>query len=124
MSREELVETQGEIEQVRDELNKVKDEQARIEGKVREIKKEVVECIETRCKRQDGLLKKQREKIRSFEADRDQASQMRPNEVGRSRGASGYIPSLGGAEAAGSLGPIRAPSMIEPECMRNGSGMA
>ena len=56
---------------------------------------------------------RKREKIHSLEADRDQVSPVSPNEIGRSRGASGYLPSLGGAEAAGSLGLIRAPSMIE-----------
>ena len=98
MSKEELVETQGEIGQVRDELNKVKDEQARMEGKVKDIKTELVECIETRCKRQDGLLKEQREKIRSLEADRDQVSPVSPNEVGRLHDARACMPSLGGRQ--------------------------
>ena len=44
-AKSELVETQGEIGQVRDDLEKVKDGQARIEGKIRDIKTELVECI-------------------------------------------------------------------------------
>ena len=113
LSKEELVETQGEIGQVRDELDKVKDEQARMEGKGRDITTEFVECIETRCKRQDGLLKEQREKIRSLEADRDQVSPVSLNEVGRLHGVRVCMPSLRGAGILGSLGLIRAPSMIE-----------
>ena len=38
LAKGELVETQGEIGQVRDELEKVKDVQAQMEGKVRDIK--------------------------------------------------------------------------------------
>ena len=109
---------------MRDDLNKIKDKQARMEGKVKDIKTELVECIETRCKRQDGLLQEQREKIRSLEADRDQASPERPTEVGWSSDVTGYMPSWGWAETSGSLGLIQAPSMIVPECMQNASGRA
>ena len=64
-----------EIAQVKDKLNRVKEEQTQLEGKVRDIKVELVECLETRCKGQDGLLQEQRERIRFLEADRERGIQ-------------------------------------------------
>ena len=80
-----------------------------MEGKVKEIKTELVECIETRCKRQDGLLHEQRENIRSLKADRAQAGPVRPNEVGRWSDARGYMPSLRGGRDFGVSWPNTGP---------------
>jgi len=52
---------------------------------------------------QDGLLKEQREKIRSLEADRDEVSPVGPNEVERVGDVNGYTRSLGGMETPGFL---------------------
>ena len=57
-----MVETQGDVEKVKDDLEKAKDVQARMEGKVEDMKVELVDCVETRCKRQDGLLMEQGER--------------------------------------------------------------
>jgi len=59
-----------------------------------------VECLETRCKGQDGLLQEQRERIRSLEADRDQVSpvKVRLCEVMQAHDVKGYMPSLGGGQ--------------------------
>ena len=106
-------------------MHKVKEEQTQIEGKVRNIKVELVECLETQCKGQDGLLQEQRERIRSLEADRDQVGpvKVRLGEVKLGHDVKGYMPSLGEAEAPGSLGLTQAPSMIVPECVQSASDM-
>ena len=78
---------------------------------------ELVECVETRCKRQDGLLKEPREKIRSLEADRDEVSPVGPNEVERMSAVNGCTRSLGGMETLGLLVVARIPDVIVPECV-------
>ena len=89
----EVTETEKSIEG--DELNETKDEHTHVEL-VRDNEVEHGECFETRCEQQDSLLKEQREKIRSLEADRDEVSPVGPNEVERmsavngARGAWGY----------------------------------
>ena len=119
-----LVETQGEVEKVKDDLEKAKDVQARMEGKVEDMKVELVDCVETRCRRQDGLLMEQGERIRSLEADRNQVGPVSLNEVRGLHDAGVCMPSLGRAEATGSLGLMRAPSMTVPASMQNASLMA
>ena len=126
MTKEELSEMRGEIEQVKDELNKVRDEQAQMQGKVNDIKTELVECIETRCKRQDVLLQKQRESISSLEVDCDQVTPVGPCEVERVHDVNGYMQSLGGGEeASGPLVVTRIPDVIVPESVsRCASGVS
>ena len=72
----------------------------------------LVECIETQCKRQDGLIKEQREMVSSLEADRDQVSRIGPNEVERVSDAKGYTWSLGGMETPGLLELTQIPDVI------------
>jgi len=114
------------MERVKDELHEVKEEQTQIEGKVKDIKIELVECLETRCKGQDNLLREQRERMRSLEVDSDQVSPVKVKlcEVERAHDAKGYMPSFGGVEAPGSLGLTQAPGMIVPECVQSTSNMA
>ena len=71
----------------------------------------------TRCEQQDSLLKEQREKIRSLEADRDEVSPVGPNEVERMSAVNGYTWSLGGMETAGFHVVTRIPDVIVPECV-------
>jgi len=88
-----------------------------MEGKVKEIKTELVECIETQCGGQFNLPQEQGETVCSLEVDCDQASPVGPCEVERVHGTEGYMPSLGGAEASGSLELTQTPSVIVPECV-------
>ena len=71
-----------------------------MEGKVEDMKVELVDCVETRCKRQDGLLMEQRERIRSLEADRNQVGPVSLNEVRGLHDVGVCMPSLG-AEGGG-----------------------
>ena len=85
----EVTGTQREMERVRDKLHKVKEEQTQIEGKVKDIKIELVECLETRHKGQDNLLQEQRVRIRSLKTDRDQVSPVSLCEVEQAHDAKG-----------------------------------
>ena len=77
------------------ELDGVKDEHTHV-GLGGDNEVEHGECIGTWCEQQDGLLKEQREKIRSLEADRDEVSPVGPNKVERVHGTNGPMQSLGG----------------------------
>ena len=65
---------------------------------MKDVKIELVECLETRCKVQDNLLQEQRERIRSLEADCDQVSPVKVSlcEVERAHDTKGYMPSFEG----------------------------
>ena len=99
------------MERVKDELHKVKEEQTQIERKLRDIKVELVECLETRCKGQDGLLQEQKERIRSLEADCDQVGpvKVRLYEVKQGHDTKGYMPSLVGGRGSGVSWPNTSP---------------
>jgi len=64
-----------------------------------------------------SLPQEQGETVCSLEADHDQVSPVGPCEVERVHGTEGYMPSLGGAEASGSLELTQTPSVIVPECV-------
>jgi len=77
----EITETR-EMEQVEgNELNETKDKEHTHVELVRDNEVEHGECFVTQCEQQDSLLKEQREKIRSLEADRDEVSPVGPNEI-------------------------------------------
>ena len=52
-----------------------------------------------------------------LKVDCNQVSPVGPCEVERVHGTEGYMLSLGGAEASGSLEQTQTPSMIVPECV-------
>ena len=81
------------MERVKNKLHK--DEQKQIEKEVKDIKMELVECLETRRKSQDNLPQEQRETICSLEADHDQVSPVSLCEVERALDVKGYMPSFG-----------------------------
>ena len=58
------------------------------------MKVELVGCVETRCKRQDGLLMEQGERIRSLKADRNQVGPVSLNEVRGLHDAGVCMPSV------------------------------
>ena len=85
---------------------------------------ELAKRVETRCEKQDGLLEEQEERIRSLEADRGHVGPVSLGEVRGLHDVGVCMPRLGGAEAAGSLGLMRAPSMTVPASVQNASLMA
>ena len=123
----ELTETQGETQDLEimtethkskegNELHEIKAEHTQVElgG---DMKVELGECVETQSEGWINLPQEQGETVCSLEVDCDQVSPVGPCEVERVHGTEGYMPSLGGAEASGSLELTQTPSVIVPECV-------
>ena len=78
---------------------------------------ELADCLVTRCKQLDSLLRERRETLFSLEADRDQVGLVELCEVGGPSAVDRCTPSLGGMETPGTLVVTRFPSVSVPVCV-------
>ena len=104
ITREEISKTNKEVAQVKDGLGKLslgtpegreqeKGEFKKVmEGKMEDMERRLVKCVETQCEKQGVLLREQGGRICSLEADRAQVGPV-------SQGGVGGLPDAGGVHA-------------------------
>ena len=130
-----LAEVRGEMEQIREEFGELslgtqegrgREEELKgaVERKIEDMGRKLAERVETRCERQEDLLREQGEKIRSLEAGRAPVGPASQDRVSGLPDAGVCMTSLGGIEAAGSFGLMRGPGMTVPVGVQNVGPMA
>ena len=107
MAKEEREKTNMEVAQVKDKMGKISlgtpEERERekeelnnlVEGKMEEMERRLVKCVETRGEKQDVLLREQGGRICSLEADRAQEGPVSQGRAGGLPDAGVCMPSLG-----------------------------